>query len=438
MLKAVLISFRAKAKSDFARALAILVGGTAGAQALTMAAMPLLSRLYGPADFGGLAVFVGIVTTIAVSACLRFDVAVALPESEVEAAVLLRLAMLCAIATSILAYLILLMLPDFVAQWLKLQSLGVANWLIPFGLLACALVSMLQNWHIRKGAFAVISKGRFMQAVAAIGTQGSLGLLGAGALGLVAGNVLGFCASILFMGYGSAKKIFATVDEWRWQVLWPVARRYARFPLYSTWEAMANQAAIHAPIILIASTSKAEEAGYLMLAMSIMQAPMSLFGAAIGQVYLSQAVEKHRKGRLLPFTQKIISNLLRAGGLPIIGVALASPFIFPYMFGQAWVRAGWLVTWMAPWFLLQFLVSPVSMGLHIVGAQRAAMLMQFFVFAIRLGLTWVATRWLPTWTAEAYAVSGALVYGLYLIVVLNRIGKMHSIKIPAVVTHNER
>ena len=48
---------RFKPKSAFARGVGVLVGGTAGAQALMVLAAPLLTRLYSPEDFGLLAVF---------------------------------------------------------------------------------------------------------------------------------------------------------------------------------------------------------------------------------------------------------------------------------------------------------------------------------------------------------------------------------------------
>jgi len=43
-------------KNAFAHGVSVLVGGTAGAQALTALAAPLLTRLDSPEDFGLLAV----------------------------------------------------------------------------------------------------------------------------------------------------------------------------------------------------------------------------------------------------------------------------------------------------------------------------------------------------------------------------------------------
>jgi O-antigen/teichoic acid export membrane protein len=423
VLKQLWSRLKTKAGSEFGRALSILVGGTAAAQALTMAAMPLLSRIYEPADFGVLAVFIGIVTTVAVGACLRFDIAIALPESEEEALQLLLVSMVSTLLVAGVACLILWFPPLWIQQWLGVHSLGAGRWLIPMGIFAAAVFSALQNWQIRQKGFTVIALGRLMQAIAAIGAQSIVGIVNGTPLGLIFGAVLGFAASAIFLSRCVLGRIVKLVISRPWQNVWNGVMRYRRFPLYSTWEALANQAAIHVPIVLIASALEPAEAGYLMLAMYVIQAPMSLLGSAISQVYLSSAAQEYREGRLPQFTQKIVRSLLRAGCFPIGVIGLASPVLFPFVFGESWERAGWLVLWMCPWFLLQFLVSPVSMALHVVGAQRTALILQIFMLVMRCGVTWAAVQWLPYRTPEAFAISGALVYGLYLLVVLRRVGK---------------
>ena len=66
------------AKNTFIRAVAVLVGGSAIAHGITAVALPVLTRLYTPADFSVLAVFSGILSVVSVAACLRFDIAVSI------------------------------------------------------------------------------------------------------------------------------------------------------------------------------------------------------------------------------------------------------------------------------------------------------------------------------------------------------------------------
>jgi len=92
------------------------------------------------------------------------------------------------------------------------------------------------------------------------------------------------------------------------------------------------------------------------------------------------------------------------------------------VFGPAWQRAGWLVAWMTPWFVLQFLAAPISMAMHINGRQRAALALQLFGLVLRVLAVWVASLWKPAAISEAYALSGMAFYLVYVLVILKTSG----------------
>jgi O-antigen/teichoic acid export membrane protein len=85
----------ALARNRLVRSVGVLVGGTAFAHAITAATLPIVTRLYTPADFSVLAVFASLLSIVSVAACLRFDVAIPIPEHDAEAVNLLALALGC-------------------------------------------------------------------------------------------------------------------------------------------------------------------------------------------------------------------------------------------------------------------------------------------------------------------------------------------------------
>ncbi len=89
-------------KTSFASDVLKLVSGTAFAQGLTICASPFLTRLYGPEAFGTLALFVSITSIIGAIACLRYELAIMLPESDEEAANLLGVSLCFVVLISIL------------------------------------------------------------------------------------------------------------------------------------------------------------------------------------------------------------------------------------------------------------------------------------------------------------------------------------------------
>ena len=148
--------------------------------------------------------------------------------------------------------------------------------------------------------------------------------------------------------------------------------------------------------------------------MTVIQAPMSLLGAATAQIYASRAPERSRKGELYPATIETLRSLAWVGVPPIVAIGLLSPFVFPYLFGEQWSRSGLLVLWMTPWFLFQFLASPISMSLHIVGQHRLAMMLQLGGLVLRTAAVLIAWKTAQGYLSEYYALSGAVFYSLLL------------------------
>ncbi|MGQ3117524.1 MAG: lipopolysaccharide biosynthesis protein [Hydrogenophaga sp.] len=409
---------------SFLRSVAVLVGGTAVGHGITAAALPVLSRLYTPADFSLLAVFAGLVSIISVVACLRFDVAVALPEEDAEALRLLALALGAALACSVVVLIAVLVAPGWIANKLNQPGLQTYLWLLPISVLLGGGYSALQMWFVREKAFGLIARSRVAQSTASAGTQIGSGALGVGPGGLLFGHAMNTGAACLFLGYRllAGHPARAAFKRMAWSELRQTFKRYDRFPKYSTFEALCNSAAIHLPVIMIAALAAPKEAGYLMLATYVMQAPMALVGAAVGQVYLAGAANKHRQGLLGEFTAEVLGGLLKTGTGPLLAVGIVSPAVFGLIFGAGWERAGVLVAWMTPWFVLQFLSTPISMGLHVTGHQRLAFALQLFGLALRVSMVWLAVSLSPAHISEWYAVSGFLFYLLYLLTILWRTG----------------
>ena len=94
-------------KNTFARGVSVLVGGTAGAQLLTVLAAPILTRLYSPEDFGLLAVYASLLGLIGVVASLRYELAIPLPESDEEAAHVMVLSLLILLGMTVLTAIVM-------------------------------------------------------------------------------------------------------------------------------------------------------------------------------------------------------------------------------------------------------------------------------------------------------------------------------------------
>lgn len=404
--------------SGFVRAVSVLVGGTVVAHGISALILPIVTRLYTPHEFSMLAVFSSLAAIISVSSCLRFDVAVALPEDDGDAANVLALAITCAALISAVLAILVLGAPGSVATWLNQPDLAPYLWLLPLGVLFASSHSALQFWFVRRKAFHSIARTRIVQSSIAGGTQVGSGSAGLGPLGLIAGLVLNHGAGCIGLGYRLVSLERQLLGSISWNRIRGMFGAYAMFPKFSTFEALSNSAGIQLPIIMIAALAVGPEAGYLLLAMQVMQIPTALIGTAIGQVYISRAPDEFRAGRLGDFTADVFGGLVKSGVGPLIFVGIASPSVFAILFGIEWGRAGNLVSWMTPWFVMQFLAVPISMALHVTGRQRTALVLQLLGLAFRVTTVFGASKLAVGAISEVYALSGFVFYLLYLVVVL--------------------
>lgn len=405
-------------RESFFRSVLVLVGGTAFAQGLTVLILPALTRLYTPDDFSTLAVYASLLALFGSVACLRYEIAISLPEDDRDGVALMVLALASAALWGLVTGCLLYFFGERFFELIGHPELTPFLWLLPLGVWLQGSYSALQYWASRKKQFGKVARTRLGQAVTGATTQVALGWASVAPLGLVLGHFLNSCAGVIGLGTSAIKDHSQTIASVTPRQLRKIAREYSRFPKYSTFESLANASAMQLPVILIAALAVGPEAGYLLLATRVMAAPMGLIGNSIAQVYLSGAPAQKRNGSLDYFTASVISGLMNTGVGPLVFVGIIAPSVFPLVFGEEWRRAGELISWMTPWFVMQFISSPVSMVLHVTNSQNIALYLQLFGLVFRTTLVLAAFLLSPGVAVEVYAVSGFVFYCAYFLVVL--------------------
>jgi O-antigen/teichoic acid export membrane protein len=411
-----MVRLRILMQSPLMRNVSTLVGGTAFSQLIGLLALPILTRLYTPEDFTVLATYISIFSLLSVIACLRFEIAIPIPKDQKNAIQLLCLSVISVICITLLTWLTVTLGANWINQVTSQRLVGYL-WLLPLGVFFSGLYNALQYWMTREKAFPLVAKTRITQSISGAITQIGLGYMGLTPIGLLLGQLFNSGAGIV----GLSRSFFRNYKSQLFRVnfigLKETFRQYERFPKYSTLEALTNSAGIQVPILIIATLAIGKEAGFLMLAMRLLSAPMGLIGGSVAQVYLTEAADRYHKGELKDFTNKTIVMLAKIASIPLVLVAITAPVVVPFIFGDSWYRTGELISWMAPWFFVQFIVSPVSMALHITDNQRIAMILQFAGLILRGGSVWVSVLYFNNLVGEVYAVSGALFYLLYLFLI---------------------
>lgn len=435
-------------KSEFARGVSVLVGGTASAQILLILAAPLLTRLYTPEDFGLLAVYASLLALIGVVSSLRYELAIPLPEDDQEAANVAVLCLTLVAVSTLLIGILVILLGESIARTLDVPHLAKYIWLLPVGVLSSGVYTVFNYWGIRTKRFATIASTKLRQAITTLAIQlmafklGGITLL----LGQVAGQSMG---ATKLATPALIKTEFKSVSR---AGVKKAAIRYKKFPVYSSWAGLVNAAGHQLPILMLAAFFTAGAAGLYSLAHRILTLPASLIGNAIADVFFSHAADAHREGKIGEMYLRLQDTLIQVGLPPAIMLIVAGPDLFALIFSEAWRDAGVFAQWLALGVFAGFVVSPLSQVFTVLERQKAGLVLQIILFSVRcIGVAvgaWLGSLILAVALFSMASVLGYVLYiflgakyvGCGFINAINSLGKGAAISLllvsPLLVSNN--
>jgi len=412
---------RFKPQSASVRNVLKLAGGTAGSQVITVAAAPILTRLYGPESFGVLATFASILALLNVVSSLRYEMAIAVPEDDDEAIALVWLCFVLVAISTALTALGVALLGDQLVSWLDQPALKPLLWLLPVGVLLTGVYQPLSYWAIRRKQFGLLAQTKFRQSIFGVATNlaaaplGTIGLL----LGQIVSQSAGFVAILR-----QSRAIFLRGPRTASAVLLKTLRRYSHFGVYSSPAGLINTIGNQVPNLIFASAFGAAQLGQLALAQRLLLLPAGLIGSSVGQVFLSQAADRYRAGTLPALISKASRKLLAYGLVTAAGASVIVAPLMPAIFGVEWAPTRWIIPLLTPLFLGQLIVSPLSMAFVAAEKSKLAFYSQALLAIVRLTPLIIATSvWRQSFnvTLFVYSFSALMGYLSYLFVLQSSI-----------------
>lgn len=408
----------------FLRSVAMVAGGAVLAQGVTVAVTPLLTRIFTPEEFGILAAFTSALTILLSIASLRYELAIPQAKYKKYAIELVYLCFAILFVVSLLVSFFLMV------SW-PIWSVATKNyiWLLPVGLLFAGAFQVANYWAIREKSFFALSKANVNRSIIQAFLQICFGLLSGGALVLIVGYVvsqaLGAHRILVMATHGSKIPNLARLKA--------IAKKYIKFPLFSAPASILNAGAIHLTPFIIIYFFGAFEAGLFTLAQRAMGAPMAFLGSAIANVYLSEIPRLNEKSpeKMLNFYIRSMKMLLAVGVPVVLAATTVLWWGVTLIFGREWSGVSTLVVVLAPFFLGQFVVAPLSQTLNVLGRQDIQLIWDLFrmiipntlfVFASVLGYSF-------DFALASYSLSMLILY------VINVLLTLKSLQLVATIRH---
>ena len=353
--------------------LIILVGGNFLAQIINAIFIPVSTRLYGPEDFKNLSIFVSILMIISTVGGLRFDAAIVKSENREEADGLLTLAIgsACAVGAAVLLALVVIQLSG-------IYELAYYYWLLPFLIVAIVAYNGFHKISNINSKFNKLAKSRVSQAVLGNAILSLWGWLIGTSFGLFLGYSLMYCAGIFIL--------YSKVKVPKVAALKQIVKKYADYPKHSVTETLADVTGYQLPIALIGIYIVSNLAGYLFIAIKVMNLPITILARALSSFYVVKIREEKEDFSL----DKSIVFCLIIGLLALFGCSVIFHQFSGLILGKDWNGFGNILFLLIPWFAMQFVTIVFNSVFYIFSAERFISRLQIITNVIRVLLFIVA------------------------------------------------
>ena len=358
-----------------------LTGGSAIGQGFTVAVAPLITRLYLPDNLGQLGLFTAFINVAVLVASLRYELAIVSARNDREAAQLTLCSFLLALPVSAVAALTFYLLVRNGILGYGNMPLYAAVLIIPATLCTAAFTA-LRYWLLRKERFGLVSHGTVLQNASRALSQAGFGWLGGHTVGLLAGEIIGRCSGMSRMLHAAWPVLRRELAVSNLHQMKATLKNNRHFALYSLPSSLLDTLAATISLPLIVFLYGLSAGGSYSLVWRVLALPAVLITANVADAFHSRAalISQTNPVALPGLVKHMAGLLLLIGSCPAAILVAFGPRLFEWVFGSRWVEAGVMAGWIAPWFLAQFIVNPLSRVVLVVGRQKVKFVYDIITF----------------------------------------------------------
>jgi len=416
---------RGGVRSKLLRNILTVVTGTAGAQAITLAFMPVITRIYGPEAYGVLGTFLSVTMMLIPVAALTYPIAIVLPKRDGDARGLVRLALTIALTLALVAALNLYFFGDRLAATLDIQIVQPYLMLIPFVMFCGAALEICQQWLFRTQRFRITASVAVGHSLLFNSMRTIAGLVQSSALVLVCTTALqqALHAAMLGLSMWRARlhaDNYADEAGERPRML-ELARRHSDFPKYRAPVMLINAVSQHLPTLVLAAYFGPATAGFFALCKQALNMPTNMIGKSVADVYYPRITRAiHDREPVAAMLLKATTALALVGLVPFTAVVVLGPWLFSLAFGEQWHVAGEYARWLAVAEYVVFISRPCVVAVPALSLQGRFLLFEVFSTSLRVlalfGGAMVIGDALAT--VQAFAAASVVIYLSLVVIVM--------------------
>lgn len=361
-------------KHPFVAAVLSIASGTAFAQIVSIGLAPVISRLYDPNEFAGLAVFTAIVGVFLPAISGRYEIAIAVAPTEHESADLFVLSMVVATALTATLFVVVSVFGTWFAQVFSAESIGSWIMLVPVFLALSAFVEAYRYLSVSRKEHRTVSRVIIVQAVLTVLLKLILGLFLGTSDALILSTLIGAAGTWIFVVMKD-RRLPAILRASKLGDLKSLARRYRGFPLLNAPSSLIAGLTSSIPVFFLAEYFSSTSVGHYALMLKAITLPLGVISTAVSQVHLKHVSDLVNTDKpIVPYLLRLSGSLLLVVLLPTAVMVVFGEPLIRFAFGDEWGLSGTMSSILMPAIGFKFVVTTVSSVFGATGNNKLAAL----------------------------------------------------------------
>lgn len=422
-------------QAKLVRNIATTISGSAGAQAINLALIPVIMRIYGPEAFGVVGTFQSLTIILIPWCALTYPMSIVLPQSERDARGLIHLSLLMAALICGLTALLLYGWGEQASHALGVDLLIPYLMWLPVVMFSSAVLETTQQWLYRNQRFTLTARAATLHALIYNATRSGAGLIMATAPVLVITSSLYYVihSGLLLIGIRLRREpsVFKASSETKDEpvkTLRQLAAQYRDFPLFRAPQVLINALSVHMPTLVLASAFGAVPAGFFALCLQVLAMPSNFIGKAVGSVYYPRITEAiHARDPVAGLLLRGVLGMSLAGLAPFAALVIAGPWLFDLAFGGQWHTAGEYARWLAISEFAGFIGGPCLVAIPALSLQKVFLVFEIVSTSLRISAVLAGAFFFkdPVAVVMAFAAANVLINLSMIAIVLIKAKRWH-------------
>lgn len=352
-----MIKSRLNIRSEFIKNVFTLLSGATIAQVIALVAIPILTRLYTPEDFGYIAIYLSIANIIAAVSTGRYELAIMLPKKKEDALAIFKGIIRWVTIISFIAFVLMVIVKN---SSHKVVDFVQPNYFyfLPLSVFIIALSNTYLQWYTRVKKFKLQANAKIVKSATGSGVNIGLGhLFQLKSLGLFFGHIAGQTSQfVLFIVrfIKEEKQHLKQIDRVKVK---QQLKENRNFPYFSAPMAFLNAISVDVLIYVLNLFYSTSLVGFYSNANKVINYPLSLISQSFTSVFYQKMTETNKKLKLYLISYFSNFGIATLAMLPII---FWGEEIFSFVLGSEWSVAGSIAKYLSPLTIASFAMRSVS------------------------------------------------------------------------------